>query len=124
PLKVYEYLATGLPIVSTDLDGLGATRGDLNIAKNHDEFERQIQGALHNPHEGREERLAAARENSWENRVSLLEHRLEEAVQIAASSDDRKRQLFKGSHKVNFKVPLDPKERSLEQLSVGSGGFI
>ena len=83
PLKVYEYLATGRPVVSVDLEGLGVTRGVIRTARSHEEFVAQVREALADPKAGREARLAAAAANSWEERTDLLEARMEEAKRRA-----------------------------------------
>ncbi len=73
PLKLYEYLATGKPIVSTDLPAVRAFDGLVGIAKDTVEFERQVAAALvERDKQLRERRLVAARENSWEKRVEQI----------------------------------------------------
>lgn len=80
PLKVFEYLATGLPVVSQRLDGLGVTRDAIRLATGADEFEAAIDAALAAPDQGREERLALAAAHSWTRRVDELEAHLADAV--------------------------------------------
>jgi ADP-heptose:LPS heptosyltransferase/glycosyltransferase involved in cell wall biosynthesis len=78
PLKVFEYLASGRPVVSTPLEGL-FVHGDAVIrAAGADEFIRAIDRALAHPTEGLQERLAVARANSWEDRADRLEALLED----------------------------------------------
>lgn len=91
PLKVFEYLATGRPIVSAPLDGLGATRTGVMLADTPDEFILAIEDALQRPDLGREHRLALARGNAWDARVDRLEEHLWEAVRAAASRNDSPR---------------------------------
>jgi glycosyltransferase involved in cell wall biosynthesis len=70
PLKVREYLAAGLPVVSTaipEVEVLNLCR----IGRNHDEFIREIEIALHSPGVLRE-RSDAVRDESWEARVDEL----------------------------------------------------
>jgi len=70
PLKLYEYLATGKPIVSTDLPAVRPFKGFVRIARNSIEFEQQIVAALDEENEDLcKHRLVAAMENSWEKRA-------------------------------------------------------
>lgn len=46
PLKVWEYLATGKPFVSVDLQGLGEARTLIDVATNHDEFLQMVEARL------------------------------------------------------------------------------
>ena len=73
PLKLYEYLATGKPIVSTDLPAVRPFDGLVRIARDAEEFERQVAAALEEQDEDlRQRRLAVARENSWESRAKTV----------------------------------------------------
>ena len=75
PLKLYEYLAIGKPIVSTDLPAVRPFKGLVRIAENVAEFGHQVKAALEERDEDLlQRRLTAARENSWEQRAeSILE---------------------------------------------------
>lgn len=71
PLKVREYLAAGLPVVSTaipEVESLGLCR----IASTPDEFLAEIDGALRDPGPS-EIRSEAVRSESWESRVLEIE---------------------------------------------------
>lgn len=73
PLKLYEYLATGKPIVSTDLPAVRLFDDIVRIARDAGDFERQIGAALKERDKGLvRRRLTAARENSWERRAEIL----------------------------------------------------
>jgi len=83
PLKLYEYLATGKPIVSTDLLAVRLFDGLVRIAQDAREFEQQVAEALQEQDETlRQQRMAAAQENSWERRaetvLEIIEALLEE----------------------------------------------
>lgn len=80
PLKVYEYLATGRPVVSTPLDGLVACREAVGLALGPDQFRTALERALADPAAGRERRLEVAAANTWEVRVDRLEEIFELAV--------------------------------------------
>jgi len=73
PLKLYEYLATGRPIVSTNIPAVQDFREVLTIADNEPDFIRGIQQALQaDTPEARARRQAVARQNTWEHRVDTL----------------------------------------------------
>lgn len=79
PLKVREYLAAGLPVVSTAIPEVEVL-GTCLIGKSHADFIRQIEIALENP--GVEQaRSDSVKSESWEARV-------EELRQIIAGSAD------------------------------------
>jgi glycosyltransferase involved in cell wall biosynthesis len=82
PLKVREYLAAGLPVISTsvpEVESLGLCR----IASNADEFEREIREALADPGPTIE-RSNQIRHESWEARLRDIERHLAEAAAGAA----------------------------------------
>ncbi|HEX6966989.1 MAG TPA: glycosyltransferase family 9 protein, partial [Gemmatimonadaceae bacterium] len=80
PLKVYEYLATGRPVIATPVNALLRLGGVVTLADAPDAFRAAVTAALANPAAGRERRLAFAEANSWDARVDELEHRFEEAL--------------------------------------------
>jgi glycosyltransferase involved in cell wall biosynthesis len=73
PLKVREYLAAGLPVVSTQIPEVAAI-GLCSIASDLDSFEREIRTALKDPGPS-EMRSQAIAHESWEQRVhEIKEH--------------------------------------------------
>lgn len=70
PLKVREYLAAGLPVVSTNLPEMKYIDNCL-VAETHDEFIRQIETALKEPKPRVEVSRSMAREG-WKARVDEL----------------------------------------------------
>lgn len=77
PLKALEYLAAGLPVVSTDLPfarWLGADRNLVAIAEGPDDFAAAVVSLASAPltPEARESRRAFAREHSYERRARDL----------------------------------------------------
>jgi len=73
PIKLYEYLAAGKPVVAADLDEVRPFRGIVSIYATHQEFVAHVEQAL------REEnpelvhlRVSVARENTWGRRVEEL----------------------------------------------------
>ncbi len=71
PTKIFDYLATGKPIVSTNLAGINRFKDYLYIADSKEEFVDFIKIALaENKPQLSKMRLEAARNNTWQNRVS------------------------------------------------------
>lgn len=71
PLKVYHYLAAGLPVVSTPVGGTELFGDLMHIGKSHADFLDQIEATLTDTgHSAVERRLAYARENSWQHRAT------------------------------------------------------
>ncbi|BBO18590.1 glycosyltransferase [Candidatus Brocadia pituitae] len=83
PLKLYEYLATGKPIVSVNIPHVASFVPLVRVAHNAEEFERNIEEALAEKDNNlRHQRLAIARMNSWNRRaekaLKIIERKLEE----------------------------------------------
>lgn len=74
PVKFYEYLSSGKPIVSIELPELLSYQEDCYLACNPDEFLAQLERAYNERKDekliGR--RLKLASENSWDARVSAI----------------------------------------------------
>jgi glycosyltransferase involved in cell wall biosynthesis len=83
PLKVYEYLAAGRPVVSTPLEGLLQCADVVETADAPGGFLAGIERCLAEPERGRDRRLAVAAANSWAHRVVELERRLEEGLALS-----------------------------------------
>jgi glycosyltransferase involved in cell wall biosynthesis len=81
PLKVYEYMAAGRPVVSTDLPELRRLENCIYIAKNTDEFVRFCKQAVENPKVTREDLVKEAFENTWEKRAALIEMEIWKIIQ-------------------------------------------
>ena len=85
PLKLREYLAAGLPVVSTPLPEVVRYQGVVHIATNRESFLREIEAALKERTSERDRgRVEMMRSEGWEARVgemsSLVEERLMEAA--------------------------------------------
>jgi glycosyltransferase involved in cell wall biosynthesis len=76
PLKLYQYLASGRPIVATDVAGLEPAREHLEIATTEDAFIEAIDRVLSTDTVERSRvRLAAAARATWDARVDeMLAH--------------------------------------------------
>jgi glycosyltransferase involved in cell wall biosynthesis len=80
PLKLYEYLAFGKPIVSVDIPSVRRYAHVLKIGRTHEEFVRLLgEAALEKDQNLAEERRAIARENTWEARAEQISAAVEEA---------------------------------------------
>ncbi|NUQ39546.1 MAG: glycosyltransferase [Caldilineales bacterium] len=82
PLKLYEYLATGLPILSTDIPAARAFAGLIWLADSAEAFIAALPAALQADSPDRRRRQQAiARQHTWENRIEALSaaisHRLD-----------------------------------------------
>ena len=79
PLKVFEYLATGKPIVSVDMPEVRPFSGVVNIAHSKEEFLSLIKKVLSGGSEDtKEKRLEIAREHSWDELLKKFTGYIEE----------------------------------------------
>jgi hypothetical protein len=77
PLKLYEYLAAGRPIVSTTHPEVQEMRDVVCLAKTPEAFAAGMLSALAEDSPAQQERrLAVARQNSWDLRVDEMEGHL------------------------------------------------
>ncbi len=74
PLKVREYLAAGLPVVSTAIPEV-AVLGQCRIAENADSFVREVEAALADP-SSRRARSESVRSESWQARLDEIRDHL------------------------------------------------
>jgi phosphoribosylaminoimidazole (AIR) synthetase len=87
PLKLHEYLATGRPIVSSDILAVRPFSNVVAIARSCEEWETAIVAALAGQAPGSTaERRMVARLNSWDARVSTLTALLDDLEQPASRS--------------------------------------
>jgi glycosyltransferase involved in cell wall biosynthesis len=78
PMKVYEYLAAGLPVIATPLPALEGVE-EVAVASDAAGFQRLIEAELSAPegHERRIERSRAAQSHSWDARLGEIAAALE-----------------------------------------------
>jgi glycosyltransferase involved in cell wall biosynthesis len=80
PIKFFEYLATGKPVVVSRLPALTGFLDSVRVADDEASFVAQCDRALESRGAGSEERVALAEANSWSKRVSDLMGLIEEAL--------------------------------------------
>ena len=89
PVKMYEYLATGLPIVSTDLAEARNLVPLLRVAKNAEKFVSQVEEALAESDESlMSRRIEFAKDNSWEDRIRLIEKAIVDEMTRSANQEE------------------------------------
>lgn len=82
PMKFYEYMAAGKPIVATDLPAFAAFRARPELcrtARDVASFLAALEQTLADPVDHREARLAEARRNSWSVRAAEIRTLVDEA---------------------------------------------
>lgn len=72
PLKFYEYLASGKPIVSTPMPEMDMLEGLVEIGEGTEGFIEAIERALDDSPDKTAARLALSEEHSWEKRVEVM----------------------------------------------------
>lgn len=73
PLKLYQYLGSGRPVISTPVAGLDGVKDYVHIANNSDEFVAQAQDALENDSiKNSASRIDAVRHQTWDVRVEQM----------------------------------------------------
>ncbi len=78
PVKIYEYMATGKPVVSTKLKELQSMSDLCYIAENKEDFLSKIEKALNEKDkELRNKRIQFSSENTWNHRFETLYKELE-----------------------------------------------
>jgi GT2 family glycosyltransferase len=74
PVKFYEYVSQGKPVVAPAMAELFPYRDSLYIARDHDDFVAKVDAAIAERDPAlRERRIALARENTWQGRVETIE---------------------------------------------------
>jgi glycosyltransferase involved in cell wall biosynthesis len=81
PIKIYDYLASGRPVVTTRTAGSEQFAGAIETAASHPEFLAALDRVLAGDSPAaRQRRLAVARENSWQARVDVVSKILRDAI--------------------------------------------
>lgn len=81
PLKLYEYLATGKPVVTVPLPSLSHLKPVVRFANDADEWEAAIEDALNEKAEYMiEQRQLIASQNTWDHRIALISELIEKEL--------------------------------------------
>lgn len=81
PLKLYEYLAAGKPVICKPLPLISYLDGVISFAEGKDEWSEAIERALRQENSEKiEERQAIARRNTWDQRVGFIATKLTEEL--------------------------------------------
>jgi glycosyltransferase involved in cell wall biosynthesis len=83
PLKLYEYLAAGKPIVSTEMPEAHKFSDDVRIAGSYDDFLNCCEAVIRSLPESEKRiaaRMAGAEQHSWQNRFIEVNRILERTV--------------------------------------------
>ncbi len=76
PIKLYEYMACGLPVVSTKWKTLEEMASPALLAENEEDFLQKIEKALQIKNEIGSSCVKFANENSWSKRFNLVKEHL------------------------------------------------
>jgi len=81
PMKFFEYLATGKPIVMSELSALKEYSEICYLAKDKEEFVRYIECSLReNDAQLSQRRIEIAKKNTWEVRIETISRLIEERL--------------------------------------------
>ncbi len=73
PMKIYEYLACGLPVVTTDAPGVEQFKDVVSVANDFEKFNACINEELQNNcEEKKQERLNIIKEHTWAKKVDQM----------------------------------------------------
>ncbi|HEX5418139.1 MAG TPA: glycosyltransferase [Chloroflexota bacterium] len=89
PIKLYDYLATGKPVVTTRVAGVERFLDAIYVADSSQQFVSRVTTALlENDGSAIERRRAYARQNSWEARAAVIRSAIEARLAVGDSGSD------------------------------------
>jgi hypothetical protein len=81
PLKLFEYLAAGVPVIVGGLPEMRRFEGMIGIADGPEDYPALVRRAIaEDGHEKRAARVALAAENTWDQRTNEISILVEEAL--------------------------------------------
>ncbi len=80
PLKLYEYLGTGKPVVSVDMPAAREFRDLVRIGRNPEGFLAEIEAAVAEGEARAGERISLAKQHTWQARFAQIDAILAEAL--------------------------------------------
>jgi glycosyltransferase involved in cell wall biosynthesis len=80
PIKFFEFLGSGRPVVISDLPALAEYWDAVLVARDAEEFVRRCAEALDDTEQLRERRLSLASKHTWDTRVEQLMQHVEAAL--------------------------------------------
>ena len=90
PLKLFEYMASGRPIVSVEIDEATQYGDVVSIATSKEQFCDRLAWELQNDtSERRQRRLEIARHHSWEGHIETLSSWIEERLAAGSRCESR-----------------------------------
>lgn len=107
PVKVYEYLATGKPVVSTPLPEVLKMKPHVLIADQTKQFVKAVRSALVNAKKNSRKRMSFAKQHSWEKRFEVVDkHILAPRRKEVFSNQDELQKVIQSIHTTSTHVPL------------------
>jgi glycosyltransferase involved in cell wall biosynthesis len=80
PIKIYEYLAAGLPVVATPMEESAAIGAPIRLAADPEAFAAALEAARQEGTGAAEARRAFARRHTWDDRFATLLRALEDGA--------------------------------------------
>jgi glycosyltransferase involved in cell wall biosynthesis len=86
PIKFFEFLASGRPVVISDLPALGAYFDAVHVARTAEEFVERCAHAVEHPEAGKARRVELSFQNDWSSRIDKLMEQIECRLSLSAKS--------------------------------------
>ena len=90
PAKLFECLITGKPIVATNLSTIDHYQEVVYLCNGHNEVFEAIEAAQNEPKSLKAERIALAKENSWDLRLDKMEQYIQAFLAARTTKDAKK----------------------------------